>query len=289
MTRDFIRHWLSCLYGFLAISFSIVVHAGDRLIATGGVSTLEGSAGGGIATWGLIGGYATRDQVSATAYHTNLAINDFNLKSSGLAVGVQDRLELSLSRQLFSLGQTVPGASIRQDVFGIKLKLSGDLVVDQDRWLPQIAAGVQYKKNRDMAVPTMLGARHDRGMDFYLAATKLYLAGAFGRNVLANVTLRATKANQLGLLGFGGDKRDQYQLQWEASLAVFLKDNLAIGVEYRAKPDNLGSFREDNFYDGFVAYFPSKNVSFTLAHARLGQVADKPYQQGTYLSLQLAH
>lgn len=107
--------------------------------------------------------------------------------------------------------------------------------------------------------------------------------------MLANLTLRATKANQLGILGFGGDKRDNYRLQWEGSLAVLLNDELAVGAEYRFKPDNLSAFREDNFYDVFLAYFPSKSVSVTVAYAVLGQVADKRDQKGTYFSLQLAY
>ena len=277
------------LIALLAFASAGAVNAGDRLIATGGVSEIEGAAGGGIVPWAVIAGYGTRNQISATAFHTNLAINAFSLKSSGVAVGIHDRLELSLSRQQFGLGTTVPGQSIRQEVVGIKLKLAGDLLVDQDSWMPQLAAGAQYKKNRDMAVPTLLGARDDSGVDFYLAATKLYLAGFAGRNVLANVTIRATKANQLGILGFGGDKHNRYQPRVEASLAVLVRDNLAVGAEYRSKPDNLSAFREDNFYDVFVAYFPSKNISVTLAHADLGQIADKRDQKGTYLSLQLAY
>ena len=271
------------------ILFSGHASAGDRLIATGGVNELEGAAGGGIVPWAVIAGYGTRDQVSVTAYHTLLSIDDFKMKSDGVAVGIHDRLELSLSRQVFGLGTTVRGQSIRQDIAGLKLKLAGDLVVDQDKWLPQVSVGMQYKRNLDMSVPTLLGAKHGNGADFYLAATKFYLAGLNGRNVLANLTLRATKANQLGILGFGGDKRDNYRLQWEGSLAVLLNDELAVGAEYRFKPDNLSAFREDNFYDVFLAYFPSKSVSVTVAYAVLGQVADKRDQKGTYFSLQLAY
>ncbi len=264
------------------------VHAGDRLLATGGVSQVEGAAGGGLAPWAVIAGYGTRDQLGAAAYHTHLDIDDFRMRSSGVAVGIYDRVELSLSRQLFSLGTTVPGQSIRQDVFGAKVKLAGDAVIDQDTWMPQISAGVQYKKNRDMLVPKLLGAKHDSGVDFYLAATKLYLAGAFGQNLLANVAVRATRANQLGILGFGGDRRDRYQPQLEASLAILPRDDVAVGVEYRFKPDNLSVFREDNFYDVFVAWFPSKHVSLTLAYVGMGQIADKRNQNGAYLSLQIA-
>ncbi len=262
--------------------------AGERLLATGGVSQIEGAAGGGLVPWAVIAGYGTRDQIAVTAFHTNIAIDDFALKSSGIAVGVHDRIELSLSRQLFSLGSTVPGRSIRQDVIGVKIKLAGDVVIDQDSWMPQIAIGIQHKRNRDMAIPRALGARHDNGTDYYLSATKLYLAGLAGRNVLLNATLRATKANQLGLLGFGGDKRDRYQIEIESSAAIFLSDNVVIGAEYRFKPDNLSVFREDNYADIFAAWFVNKNVSLTIAYARLGQLADKKKQDGIYLSMQLS-
>ena len=262
--------------------------AGERLLATGGVCQVEGAAGGGLVPWAVITGYGTRDEVGLTAFHTNIAIDDFELRSSGIALGVHDRVELSMTRQLFGLGTTVPGKSIRQDVFGVKLKVAGDAVYDQDRWMPQIAVGLQHKRNRDSLIPRALGARHDSGTDFYLSATKLYLAGVAGRNLLLNATLRATKANQLGLLGFGGDKRDRYQIELETSAALLLNDSFAIGAEYRFKPDNLSAFREDNYYDFFAAWFVNKNFSLTAAYARLGQLADKKNQDGVYLSVQIS-
>ena len=140
--------------------------AGDRLLATGGATQIEGAAGGGLVPWAVIAGYGTRDQIGITAFHTNIDIDDFGLQSTGVAVGVNDRVELSLTRQLFSLGTTVPGQSIRQDVVGAKIKLAGDAVFDQDSWMPQIAIGLQHKRNRDMAVPIALGARHANGTDY---------------------------------------------------------------------------------------------------------------------------
>ncbi len=273
---------------FVWFAMAGAASAGDRLLATGGVTQIEGAAGGGLVPWAVITGYGTRDQTSVTAFHTTIDIDDFGLKSTGVAVGVQDRVELSLTRHLFSLGTTVPGQSIRQDVVGAKLKLAGDAVWDQDGWMPQIAIGLQYKRNRDMAVPTALGARHATGTDFYVSATKLYLAGLAGRNVLLNATVRATKANQLGLLGFGGDKRDRYQAEFETSAAILLTDYFALGAEYRFKPDNLRAFREDNYFDLFAAWFVNKNVSLTMAYVRLGQLADKKDQEGIYFSVQLS-
>lgn len=289
-----VRHYFSftqfsgAIFVCLWIGTTGTALAGERLLATGGVSQIEGAAGGGLVPWAVIAGDGTRDQIGVTAFHTRIEIDDFRLKSSGVAVGVHDRVELSLTRQLFTLGTSVPGQSIRQDVVGAKIKLSGDAVVDQDSWAPQIAVGLQHKRNRDMAVPAALGARHGTGTDFYVSATKLYLAGFAGRNVLLNATLRATKANQLGLLGFGGDKRDRYQAEFETSAAIFLNDYFALGAEYRFKPDNLRAFREDNYSDFFAAWFVNKHASLTLAYARLGQLAEKKNQNGVYLSLQLS-
>lgn len=268
----------------------VSVLAGGRLLATGGVTQIEGSGGGGLTPWALISGYGTRDEIGVTGFYTYLRMSDFKLHSAGIAVGIHDRVELSLTRQRLELGTTVPGKSIEQDIVGLKLKLSGDAVFDQDTWKPQVAVGVQYKHNRDYDfVPKLLGAKSDSGVDVYVAATKLYLAGLAGRNVLLNATLRATRANQMGLLGFGGDRSNAYSAEFEGSAAVFLNDRLALGVEYRHKPDNLSVFREDAYQDVFLAWTPNKRVSATLAYAQLGTVADKEDQEAWYASLQLAY
>ncbi len=261
--------------------------AGDRLAATGGVTQVEGSGGSGLVPWALITGYGTRDQVQATAFVTNVTTAGFRLQSQGVAVGVRDMVELSFADQNFALGDTVPGTTIHQEVVGIKLKLSGDAVFDQDGAWPQIAAGVQYKRNRDFQfIPRLLGAKHGNGADFYLSATKLFLAGLGGRNVLLNATLRATQANQFGILGFGGDRNASYKLMAEATAALMLSDNLAIGIDYRQKPNNLSAFNEEDSWDVFAAWFINKNMSLTGAYADLGNIANKPRQHGPYVSVQ---
>src|SRR5688500_14622496 len=146
--------------------------AGERLLATGGLTQMEGSAGGGIVPWALIAGYGTRDEVGLTAFHTHLRTHDFRLQSSGMAMGFYDRFEVSLAKQRLALESTAPGESITQEIVGIKLKLAGDAVFDQDRLLPQIAVGVQYKNNRDFDLPRLLGAKRASGVDYYVAATK---------------------------------------------------------------------------------------------------------------------
>lgn len=92
----------------------------------------------------------------------------------------------------------------------------------------------------------------------------------------------------LGLLGFGGDRNDDYRVKLEGSVALFINDRLAIGAEYRAKPDNLSVFREDAFKDVFIAFVPTKSLALTAAYAYLGTIADKRSQSAVYLSGQLS-
>ncbi len=273
----------------LALGAGSLAWGGDRLLGTWGVSQVEGAAGGGLVPWAVIGGSGSRDQIGATAFATTLRTQGgYPLQVAGAAIGVYDTFELSAAQWRFGLADTVPGESIRLDVVGLKWRVFGDAVYDQDRPWPQLAVGVQAKQNRDFGVPALLGARRDRDTDFYLAATKVWLGGLAGRNTLANLNLRSTRANQFGLLGFGGDRSDRRRWMAEASLAFLLRDDLALGAEWRLKPDNLGAFAEERAADLFAAWFVNRHLSATLAWVDLGNIANKPGQRGAYLSLQAA-
>lgn len=262
---------------------------GGKLILTGGVSQVEGSAGGGLTPWAVIGGYGSEGQWGANAYYTRVNVDDYHLDSYGVLVGIHDRVELSIARQEFDtedvgaalgLGR---GFSIRQDIVGLKVRIAGDAVLESDRAMPQIAVGLQHKRNNRGALLTAIGAEDDSGTDVYVSATKLFLA----QGVLLNGTVRFTKANQMGLLGFGGDKHDGYRPQFEVSAAYLVNRKLAIGAEYRSKSDNLGIAREDDWMDAFVAWAPSRNVSLTVAYVDLGNIVIKDRQRGVYASLQV--
>jgi hypothetical protein len=272
----------------LLASFAACAHAGsNRLLATGGVMEIEGSAGGGAVPWALIAGLGTDAQIGGSAFCTDAHQQKFELRSCGLAVGFYDRVEVSYARQRFDLDEIIPGESISVDVVGAKLRLLGDAVYDQDLWYPQLSLGVQYKKNRDFDfVPALLGGRDDADVDVYVAATKVYLAGPFSRTWLVNATLRATRGNQFGILGFGGDRKDGRSINGEFSAAMFVTDTVVVGAEYRQKPDNLSSFEEQDYWDAFAAFFPSKHFSVTAAYTDLGRIAMMPGQHGWYLSLQ---
>ncbi|CAN7489127.1 DUF3034 family protein [Caballeronia sp. LjRoot29] len=262
---------------------------GGKLLLTGGVSEIEGAAGGGLTPWAVIGGYGTASQLGGNAHGTYVRTQDFALSTYGIAVGVANRVEFSLARQTFDTRDA--GAKLglgsnfkfNQDIFGMKVRLLGDAVLDQDTWVPQLAAGIQFKHNEQGDIVNAVGATSNSGTDFYLSATKLLLA----QSVLLNGTLRFTKANQFGLLGFGGDKSNAYHAEFEASAAYMLSKSLAIGGEYRTKPDNLSFAREQNAYDAFFAWAPTKHVSLTAAYVALGDIATFKNQRGAYLSLQV--
>ncbi len=259
-----------------------------RLLATAGVSQIEGAGGGGLSPWALITGYGTRDSVGANVHYTLGQLPSFTLHSAGISVGLYDRLELSYAHQWLDTRQTGAklglgrGYMIQMDVAGAKVRLFGNAVYDQDTWLPQVSAGVQFKTNNQHGTLHAIGARSSSGADFYLSATKIFLA----ESLLVNATIRATQANQFGLLGFGGDRQRGYSLGLEASAALLLSRNLAVGAEVRTKPDNLSFAKEGTAFDVFAAYFLTKNVSATVGAVALGPIARQRNQTGLYVSVQ---
>lgn len=292
----------------------------NKLLLTGGVSSVEGAAGGGLTPWALIGGYGTNNEVGGSVHYTYAKSNDFKLDTYGFTIGMFDRVEFSVAKQEFDVSQlrnkveaAFPGAigrdTLDQIIVGLKVRVFGEAVLDADTWMPQVAVGVQYKENQDedFIKSAVIGAKSDHGTDVYVAATKLLL----DKNLLLNGTLRMTKANQFGLLGFGGDKSDSYKPQLELSAAYLLRKNLAIGAEYRMKPNNLRSplnpalagltgsdnsidLQEDDAFDLFIAYAPTKNISLTAAYVYLGNIAtvkavgaDYGKQDAVYLSAQI--
>lgn len=272
----------------LCLCAELAAASEGRLLATGGATSLEGAAGGGITPWAVLAGYGERGEWGADVFATRVETGDYRLDVAGVAAAYGNRIELSYARQRFDLGTLardlrLPDNSLSQDVLGLKLRLAGDLIYDR---LPQIALGLQHKRQRDFLVPSLVGAQRREDSEGYLAASRLILGGAFGYNLLLNANLRYSRANELGLLGFGGDRRDRHSWLKEGSVAVLLDRHWAVGIEYREKPDNLSFAGESDWADLFVGYFPNKNLALVLAYARLGEIATLDNQDGVYLSVQ---
>jgi len=279
----------SLLLGCLAaLTVQTTLADNGRLIATGGASSIEGTAGGGITPWAVLAGYGEQHEWGATAFATTVNLPDYRLDVAGLALAYDNRVEVSFARQRFDLGSLVhklnlPEDNLGQDVLGVKVRLFGDVIYDH---LPQVSLGLEYKHQTNFDIPSLVGARRDSDVEGYLAASRLFMGAAFGYNVLVNGSLRYSRANETGLLGFGGDRRDSRSLLKEGSVALLFNPRWAVGVEYREKPDNLSFAGESDWADVFVGYFPNKHLSFVLAYARLGEIATLDNQNGTYLSVQ---
>lgn len=260
-----------------------------KLLLTNGATSVEGSAGGGLATWAVIAGNGTRDEIGVSGHITLVELPDYGWVSYGVSVGLYDRVELSYARQnidtrdvgaALGLGQDF---TFNQDVYGAKLRLFGDAVYG-DALIPQVSVGLQHKRSADDAIVRAVGAGDDEGTDVYVTATKLFLS----HSVLASGTVRWTEANQFGLLGFGAAGEDSGSLQFEGSLAYQLSRRLVIGGEYRSRPDNLAIAREDDAYDIFAAWAMTRNVTVTTAYVDTGSIVGQSRQRGGYVSLQLA-
>ncbi|GGD58148.1 DUF3034 family protein [Lacimicrobium alkaliphilum] len=295
----------------------LALATGSSLVATGGITSFEGTAGGGITPWAMIAGYGSKEEIHGTGALQQLDLGEYQLRTVGAAIGFYDRVELSVQRQnlkvesgivsnVFNLltdgaVNTAPGTDIEQDIIGLKVKVFGDAVFDQNSPWPQVSVGAQYKKNRDFdtslplsdgsvplpdtGVPQLLGATEDAGTDFYVSASKLWLGGAWGNNVLANVTARMTKANTFGLLGFESAADDGYELEWEGSVALLPSPSTAVGIEWRTQTNRLGGLAEEKTVtDLFIAYFPNKHWSLTAAYVDLGNLPFDQKASGLYLS-----
>ena len=270
-----------------------------KFLLTAGFSDLEGSGGGGLVPLAFITGYGSSDSWGANAHFLDIQLKDFQLRAFGAAVGVFDRVEVSYTRHEFNItGTALDGLGTAQDIVGVKVKLWGDAVYGQDSWIPQLAVGAEYHKNQGLtngdAVglaglvnPKQLGAASEHGTDYYIAATKVFLA----QSLVVNAVLRATKANEFGLLGFGGNLKNTYSYKPEGTVAYLLTRRLALGSEIRTRPHNLAVDDETTAYDVFLAWAPTKNLSLVAAYLNLGGVLGpvtgvNRHQDGPYLSVQ---
>ena len=270
-----------------------------KLPLTAGFSDLEGAGGGGLVPMAFITGYGSNTSWGANAHFTNIQLRDIHLFTYGVAAGALDRFEVSYTRQQLDFTSTaLDGLGVKQDVFGLKVKLLGDAIYGQDTWLPQLAVGAQYKHNdgikhaesvglAGLINPVQLGAQSEHSTDIYLAATKVFL----GESLLVNAVVRETKANQFGVLGFGGDRHRGYSTKPEGTVAYLLTRKLAIGGEIRTGPHNLTVDDQTNAWTVFAAWAPTRNLSLVAAYLNIGSVLApvtgvSRHQDGPYLSVQ---
>jgi hypothetical protein len=277
------------------------------ILATSGVATISGVGGGGINPWATIIGYDTNDEIGFNAAYTHVSPGSYKLDAFSASVGLFNRVELSVAQQNFDLG--APGASLglgsdynlKQQIFGAKVRLFGNVLYDQGIMLPQVAVGVNYHHNITGVFPgtsiplvDAVGA-HPDGTTFYVTAAKLFIDGLFGHYTFIDAGARLTNSNYNGLLGFGGTNaagvyKSGYHVEPFVSVAQFINPQIAFGYEYRAMPHyDVGGALNLNttnaWQDVFAAYLPTKNIALVAAYANLGTIAGAKNSNGLYLSL----
>lgn len=146
-------------------------------------------------------------------------------------------------------------------------------------WLPAVTAGVHYKVNKTVSnidqelggALTGIGIADDAGLDYTLYASKMFTSAP--RPVLLNAGLRSTSAAHIGLLGFT-DERD---LVFEGNAVMLVTDRLALGAEYRQKPDAYDEIpgligNEDDWWSLVFGYVANDHLTVSGGYFHLGQV-----------------
>ncbi len=258
--------------------------------AQAAVTNIEGQAGGGLVPWALL-------SAGPTVAISNLNTQSLAVNSRAINTSFANMVEVSVARASVNvLGVGTSGNVGNVDSSGVKVKLNdmGDL--------PQFAIGVVNKQaSGDLITKTVVPMLNNQksGTDVYLAATKVVKIG--GTAVLLNGVVRGSKANQLGALGFGGGNttgaKTGYSVVPELSAEVFAAENVIIGAEYRAQPQNGvtatdGALHQNAAYDLNIVYVANKNFTLTAAYVNLGQVAPaltgQAKQNGMYLQAQVS-
>lgn len=286
----------------LALCAAVAVHAAPWLPEAGPAS-IDGAAGGGLTPWAMPLKEDDPLAPGARALARSTRTFDYQLALRGGAVQLTPRLELSLARQVFdtrgslaSLG--LADERLRQDIGGLKWRVAGPDQSEETISGSWLAVGLLRKRIAAGALQPVLedrlGARC-QGFEFYVTGTRYWA----DEGLALNATLRATRANQNGLLGFGGRQGASTRFAPELSVAWRAAPRLTLGMEARAKPDNLnhsvlgtGALREDGWFDAWASWSPRADLTLNLSWLDLGRIAPglQPRRQtGSLLTLQLSY
>ncbi len=241
------------------------------------VTDVDGQNGGGLVPWALLSS-------GPTVAISHLGTQNLGIDGVAINTSFADRVEVSYAHNTLAVTGGGAGLTDAVDNFGLKVKLN-----EMGSSMPQFAIGVVNKQASGALADTLNRALgiSTSSTDVYGAASKIINIG--GKNVLLNGVLRATKANQMGLLGFGGGTaagaKTGYSVEPEASVEVFAAENVVVGAEYRAQPSNGATatdavLHQNAAYDLHIAYVANKNLTWTAGYASLGQV--DPGALGSY-------
>ncbi len=242
--------------------------------AQAAITNIDGQAGGGLVPWALLSS-------GPTVAMTHLGTQNLGINSLAVNTSFANMVEVSYARNMLGVTGTALGGNNTDvvDNFGLKVKLN-----DMSDSMPQFALCLVNKRASGNLIDNVVSKApygvNTSSTDVYGAASKIVNIG--GKNVLLNGVLRATKADQLGLLGFGGGTTagasSGYKIEPEVSAEIFAADNVIFGAEYRKQPNYAvagtnGVLYQGSAYDFNIVYVANKNFTLTAAYVNLGQVA----------------
>lgn len=162
---------------------------------------------------------------------------------------------------------TVSTGEVYLHHFNLRVQLINEKECDE-AWMPTVTAGVHYKYNSDIndidreMGGTLIGLGYDDdsdGVDLTLTASKTVTCA--GRPTILSAGVRASRAAQFGLTGFG----DEYLVSFEGGAVMLVTDQLALGAEVRQKRDQYADIPgivegEDTWWDVHAAYILNNNA-----------------------------
>jgi hypothetical protein len=264
------------------------------------IFTIEGEGGGGLTPWAYLtnppkdGALFGKPAVGASyIFPTNFQLSLYHINET-----IGDRLELGFTRTIYDTSQ-VTGQNGTLE--------AGVQEVVMDTWHAKVvlvSASVEFKDNKDIALLNdrlggalaLAGLDDDNGVDYVVSVTKLFKSTPLGMPVLCNLSGRYSEAYQTGYLGFVDDGN----FLPEISIAVLPESNVAVGFEYRWKPDEMDdisaavlgltgankvTLQEDDWADFFIAYFPTPGLSITGAIVNFGNLVDRKVNSGLYMNM----
>ncbi len=280
---------------------------------------IEGAGGGGLNPWAWIANGSSKHVVTPAIFGTYGTTPHYDVYAVGANFSIMKRAEIYYTHQYMGLPESMtstltggvgagvlPGDvnnlnSVEQDIIGGKLQVYGGKGL-----IPAVAVGMNYHMVSAPLAEALTA--HTNGADFYLTGTGVY--PLFSSHIILNADLYITRSNYLGLLGQGGAGHRSYTAQGGASVGYFVAKDVVVGAEWRSfAPDSLAaataymqntagisgaSFKQSDWYDGFVAYMPNPKFSVVAAILDLGNMANLPghsdnaNQNGFYISMNAA-
>jgi hypothetical protein len=208
------------------------------------------------------------------------ALEAFTLTESPLK-----QVELGYASDSFNLGdlpqdiERATGVKLRDQDVRLNVFSARWQVLPEGNAIPAVTIGVHYKFNdginrinNDLAgALRAIGIEKDSGVDYTIYASKLIRF--LPTPILVDAGIRATKAAQIGLLGFTAD----YKYVFEGNVVWFLPGNFALAAEYRQKPREFqpigGLVRpEADWWTLDVAYVLNSHFTIAAGYGHFGDV-----------------